>query len=141
MGEFKDLLDQLPRHSLLAAGFITFLSGAPEDSRRDTLKQWMQLVNVPDFDLRRFVHITLYRVNCKKKVSNFSHSGSSPQKQNNYSGKLRDCLLTTCHWEMPLLFYKYITFYTLVEKQICHPYFRLRCGHCWLIHQLEQILG
>ena len=45
----------LPKRALLAAAFITYLSAAPEDLRRDYLRQWRDGIGVDQFDLRRFL--------------------------------------------------------------------------------------
>lgn len=45
----------LPKRAQLAAAFITYLSAAPEDQRRNYLKQWQETVGVDKFDLRRFL--------------------------------------------------------------------------------------
>lgn len=41
--------------ALLAAGFITYMSSAPEDVRHDCLLRWMDAVGVQGFELRRFL--------------------------------------------------------------------------------------
>lgn len=40
-------LDALPYHSLVAAGFITYLGGFPEDVRQSTLNDWKTKCQVP----------------------------------------------------------------------------------------------
>ena len=45
----------LPRDSLLAAGFITYLPSLPEDKRQDAMTQWTSILGVGRFDLRRFM--------------------------------------------------------------------------------------
>ena len=40
---------------LLAAAFITYMSSAPEDVRHSCLKDWMQYLQLSDFDLRHFL--------------------------------------------------------------------------------------
>lgn len=40
MCEITTELDTLPLRALLAAAFITYLSAAPEDRRRDCLEAW-----------------------------------------------------------------------------------------------------
>uniref|UniRef100_A0A4W5MTR9 Dynein heavy chain coiled coil stalk domain-containing protein n=1 Tax=Hucho hucho TaxID=62062 RepID=A0A4W5MTR9_9TELE len=39
--EITEELDTLPRRAMLAAAFITYLSAAPEDRRRNSLETWM----------------------------------------------------------------------------------------------------
>lgn len=41
MLEIKNELDTLPIRALLAAAFITYLSAASEDRRRQCLEMWM----------------------------------------------------------------------------------------------------
>jgi dynein heavy chain 2 len=41
--------------ALLAAAFITYLSAAPEDVRRNCLTSWMETTGVQGFDLRQFL--------------------------------------------------------------------------------------
>lgn len=55
VGELAKELDQLPRRAILAAGFICYLSQAPEDERRRKLNDWLQCVELESFDLRRFL--------------------------------------------------------------------------------------
>ncbi|CAL1541204.1 unnamed protein product [Lymnaea stagnalis] len=55
VGELSTELQVLPKRALLAAAFITYLSAAPEDQRRNYLKQWQEAVGVDKFDLRRFL--------------------------------------------------------------------------------------
>ena len=50
-----DELAELPMRALLAASFITYLSSAPEDVRRNKLAQWTEVTGVQNFDLRRFL--------------------------------------------------------------------------------------
>lgn len=40
MSEIKNELDTLPLRAMLAAAFITYLSAAPEDRRRQCLEVW-----------------------------------------------------------------------------------------------------
>ena len=55
VGELAQELEQLPRRAILAAGFICYLSQAPEDERKQKLKDWMQCVELESFDLRKFL--------------------------------------------------------------------------------------
>ena len=48
-------MKQLPRCSLLAAAFLTYLSKAPEDERKDKMKNWTNMVGLNEFDLRGFL--------------------------------------------------------------------------------------
>ncbi|XP_042221258.1 cytoplasmic dynein 2 heavy chain 1-like isoform X2 [Homarus americanus] len=55
VSELDSGLSGLPREALLAASFITYLSEAPEDKRKATMAHWSQLLEVSDFDLRKFL--------------------------------------------------------------------------------------
>uniref|UniRef100_A0A3Q1BV91 Cytoplasmic dynein 2 heavy chain 1 n=1 Tax=Amphiprion ocellaris TaxID=80972 RepID=A0A3Q1BV91_AMPOC len=55
MSEIKDELDTLPIRALLAAAFITYLSAASEDRRRNCLETWMAQSGLQKFDLRSFL--------------------------------------------------------------------------------------
>ncbi len=55
VGELAKELEQLPQRALLSAGFITYLSQAPEDERRRTLNDWLHAVDIESFDLRKFL--------------------------------------------------------------------------------------
>ena len=55
VGELSQELEQLPRRAILAAGFITYLSQAPEDERRRRLSDWQECVGLELFDLRHFL--------------------------------------------------------------------------------------
>lgn len=48
-------LEELPQRTILAAGFISYLSQAPEDERRSMLSDWLQFVGLSSFDLRQFL--------------------------------------------------------------------------------------
>ena len=48
-------LEQLPRRAQVAAGFITYLSSAPEDVRKATMSQWCEAAGLHGFDFRRFM--------------------------------------------------------------------------------------
>lgn len=39
-------LNSLPKRTQLAAAFITYISAAPEDQRKDSIDQWMKAVNL-----------------------------------------------------------------------------------------------
>uniref|UniRef100_A0A8C5PRQ6 Dynein cytoplasmic 2 heavy chain 1 n=1 Tax=Leptobrachium leishanense TaxID=445787 RepID=A0A8C5PRQ6_9ANUR len=53
--EITEELNTLPKRAQLAAAFITYISAAPEDQRKDSLDQWMKSVGLETFDLRRFL--------------------------------------------------------------------------------------
>lgn len=53
--ELTSELEQLPRRAQLAAGFVTYLSSAPEDIRRDTMNKWCENIGLDGFDFRRFM--------------------------------------------------------------------------------------
>lgn len=55
VGEMVKELEQLPRRALLAAGFITYLSHAPEDERRTMLNDWMASMELESFNFRHFL--------------------------------------------------------------------------------------
>ena len=55
VGELAKELEQLPKRAVLAAGFITYLSQAPEDHRREMLDKWTNSVGLEAFELRRFL--------------------------------------------------------------------------------------
>ncbi|XP_025753905.1 cytoplasmic dynein 2 heavy chain 1 isoform X2 [Oreochromis niloticus] len=55
MSEIKNELDTLPARALLAAAFITYLSAASEDRRRQCLDSWMVQSGLQKFDLRSFL--------------------------------------------------------------------------------------
>ena len=55
VGELTKELERLPSKAILAAGFIVYLSQAPEDVRRKMLKDWMTKIEVNDFNLRKFL--------------------------------------------------------------------------------------
>ena len=55
VGELTEELKQLPKKALLAAGFITYLSRAPEDRRRKMLNDWMKKMGLEKFEMRRFL--------------------------------------------------------------------------------------
>lgn len=46
-------VQDLPREAILAAAFMTYLSEAPEDTRKATLAHWSKMLKVEDFDLRK----------------------------------------------------------------------------------------
>ena len=48
----KDL-EKIPRFSMLAAAFVTYLSAAPEDIRRKATDQWKSMLNIKQFELKR----------------------------------------------------------------------------------------
>ena len=48
-------METLPLRALLAAGFITYMSSAPEDVRHRALQEWMHTLGVHQFELRRFL--------------------------------------------------------------------------------------
>ncbi|KAM4699205.1 cytoplasmic dynein 2 heavy chain 1 [Discoglossus pictus] len=53
--EITEELNTLPKRTQLAAAFITYISAAPEDQRKDSIDQWMKSVGLETFDLRRFL--------------------------------------------------------------------------------------
>ncbi|XP_071990308.1 cytoplasmic dynein 2 heavy chain 1 isoform X1 [Engystomops pustulosus] len=53
--EITEELNTLPKRAQLAAAFITYISAAPEDQRKDSIDQWMKSVGLETFDLRRFL--------------------------------------------------------------------------------------
>ncbi|XP_075448514.1 cytoplasmic dynein 2 heavy chain 1 isoform X2 [Ascaphus truei] len=53
--EITEDLNTLPKRAQLAAAFITYISAAPEDQRKDSLDQWMKSIGLETFDLRRFL--------------------------------------------------------------------------------------
>ncbi|XP_037796301.1 LOW QUALITY PROTEIN: cytoplasmic dynein 2 heavy chain 1-like [Penaeus monodon] len=54
VSELDSDVQDLPREAVLAAAFITYLSEAPEDTRKATLMHWSKMLHVEDFDLRKF---------------------------------------------------------------------------------------
>lgn len=49
-------LELLPKYALLAAGFISYLSGASEDVRQQKMAEWCEKLHVPtSFDFCRFL--------------------------------------------------------------------------------------
>ena len=48
-------LEQLPRRAQVAAGFITYLSNAPEDVRKAIMAKWCEAAGLQGFDFRRFM--------------------------------------------------------------------------------------
>ncbi|XP_071483964.1 LOW QUALITY PROTEIN: cytoplasmic dynein 2 heavy chain 1-like [Diadema antillarum] len=55
VSELNTELETLPKKAQCAAGFITYLTSAPEDERREKLAQWSQLCGLERFDMRRFL--------------------------------------------------------------------------------------
>ncbi|KAM9801492.1 cytoplasmic dynein 2 heavy chain 1 [Neosynchiropus ocellatus] len=55
MSEIKNELETLPSRAMLAAAFITYLSSAPEDQRKQSLETWMAQSGLQKFDLRSFL--------------------------------------------------------------------------------------
>ncbi|XP_063807614.1 cytoplasmic dynein 2 heavy chain 1 isoform X2 [Pseudophryne corroboree] len=53
--EIAEELSTLPKRAQLAAAFITYISAAPEDQRKDSIDQWMKSVGLETFDLKRFL--------------------------------------------------------------------------------------
>ncbi|KAM8977653.1 cytoplasmic dynein 2 heavy chain 1 [Pelodytes ibericus] len=53
--EITEELSALPKRAQLAAAFITYISAAPEDQRKDSIDEWMKSVGLEMFDLRRFL--------------------------------------------------------------------------------------
>ena len=48
-------LQELPKKALLAAGFVAYLSQAPEDIRQSCLTNWREALGIGHFELRRFL--------------------------------------------------------------------------------------
>ena len=48
-------LEQLSKRAQVAAGFITYLSDAPEDVRKTLMSEWCESVGLQGFDFRRFI--------------------------------------------------------------------------------------
>jgi len=48
-------LKELPKRVLLAAGFVVYLSQAPEDLRQSCLTNWREALGVGQFEMRRFL--------------------------------------------------------------------------------------
>lgn len=46
MEEITEELSSLPKRTQLAAAFITYISAAPEDQRKDSIDQWMKAVGL-----------------------------------------------------------------------------------------------
>ena len=55
MSELQTELETLPKKAQIAAGFITYLSSAPEDERRERIATWTELAGLEHFDMRRFL--------------------------------------------------------------------------------------
>ncbi|XP_033632471.1 cytoplasmic dynein 2 heavy chain 1-like isoform X2 [Asterias rubens] len=55
VSELKADLETLPKKAQIAAGFITYLSSAPEDERRAKLSAWAEMAQMETFDMRRFL--------------------------------------------------------------------------------------
>nr|CAD7430089.1 unnamed protein product [Timema monikensis] len=55
LGELSKDLTALPLNSLLGAACITYLSSAPEDSRRSLLGRWQEVLGVHQFSLTSFL--------------------------------------------------------------------------------------
>ena len=54
--DLKEELDQLPKRTLMASGFITYLSQASEGERRGKLSDWINHLNLDSFNLRYHKH-------------------------------------------------------------------------------------
>lgn len=48
-------LSALPLHTLLAAGYITYLGNAPEDTRTLMLDEWKNLCKLPEWTFLKFM--------------------------------------------------------------------------------------
>ena len=55
VGELSKELTTLPLRSLLAAGFMSYMSNAAEDVRHMCLNNWMEEIGVEQFEMRRFL--------------------------------------------------------------------------------------
>lgn len=53
--ELNKDVKEVPLSSLLAAAFLTYLSRAPEDERRDKMNLWTELVGLKKFNMRSFL--------------------------------------------------------------------------------------
>lgn len=55
VGELDQELKELPKRVLLAAGFVAYLSQAPEDVRHSCLSSWREALGIGSFEMRRFL--------------------------------------------------------------------------------------
>ncbi|GAB1603232.1 cytoplasmic dynein 2 heavy chain 1-like isoform X1, partial [Argonauta hians] len=55
ISELKTESKELPKHALLSAACITYLPSSPEDVRQKALKEWLDMVRLEHFSLRRFL--------------------------------------------------------------------------------------
>ncbi|CAI9737451.1 cytoplasmic dynein 2 heavy chain 1-like isoform X1 [Octopus vulgaris] len=55
ISELKTESKELPKHALLSAACITYLPSTPEDIRQKMLKEWLDMVGLQQFSLRRFL--------------------------------------------------------------------------------------
>ena len=55
VGDLNKEMAAIPYNALLAAGFVTYLGGLPEDERSSLLQRWKELAGVDDFDFRGFM--------------------------------------------------------------------------------------
>ncbi|OWF37256.1 Cytoplasmic dynein 2 heavy chain 1 [Mizuhopecten yessoensis] len=55
VGELTAEIKELPKRTLVAAAFITYLAQAPEDVRRNCINTWLESMGVSRFDFRRFL--------------------------------------------------------------------------------------
>ncbi len=55
VSELQTELETLPKKAQIAAGFITYLSSAPEDERKQKVATWTELAGLEQFDMRRFL--------------------------------------------------------------------------------------
>ena len=55
VSELQTELDTLPKKAQVAAGYMTYLSAAPEDERKAKVQSWTELADLPNFDMRQFL--------------------------------------------------------------------------------------
>lgn len=48
-------MELVPKYSVLAASYITYMNEYPEDIRAKNLKKWKKLLNTPKFDFLSFM--------------------------------------------------------------------------------------
>ncbi|XP_052794024.1 cytoplasmic dynein 2 heavy chain 1-like isoform X3 [Mya arenaria] len=55
VGELDQELKELPKRVVIAAGFVGYLSQAPEDVRHSCLTNWREFLGIGNFEMRRFL--------------------------------------------------------------------------------------
>lgn len=63
VAELTESLKSLPNECMIAASFMTYLSNAAEDVRKETIQEWSKALGVRNFDLKRFANINYYEAN------------------------------------------------------------------------------